>query len=223
MTNILAFDTATNACSVALQVGDLLLEDHRLIPRQHSQQLLPMIDALLNKDQFELSELSAIACGIGPGSFMGVRLAVSVAQGLAYAHQLPIVAASSLQILAQTAYQQLGYQQVIAAWDARMDEIYWGAYHLVDDVMQPVEHDQLVKPNQWSFSQSGEWFCVGNAWQVYAGLFDLPGACHAEQAGLELYPNALSLLPIAQLALEQGNTISALALQPNYIRNKVTY
>ncbi|MDF1759956.1 MAG: tRNA (adenosine(37)-N6)-threonylcarbamoyltransferase complex dimerization subunit type 1 TsaB [Coxiellaceae bacterium] len=221
MTNILAFDTATNACSVALQVGDLQLECHQIAPRQHSQLLLPTIDELLSRDGLGFNDLDVIACGIGPGSFMGVRLAVSVAQGLAYACQKPVVGLSTLQILAQTAYERLGYQQVIAAWDARMDEIYCGFFTLIDGVMQSVSDDQLVAPGAWQCQHEGEWQLVGNAWSAYKDEIKHPDHCQLTVEGSELYPEAKSLLALADDALSKGKAVTALQLEPNYIRQKV--
>ncbi|MDF1795756.1 MAG: tRNA (adenosine(37)-N6)-threonylcarbamoyltransferase complex dimerization subunit type 1 TsaB [Coxiellaceae bacterium] len=223
MSNIIAFDTATNACSVALQVGDLQLDCHQIAPRQHSQLLLPTIDELLSRDGLGFDDLDLIACGIGPGSFMGVRLAVSVAQGLAYACQKPVLGVSTLQILAQTAYERLGYEQVVAAWDARMDEIYCNFFTLNDGVMQPIAEDQLKAPGAWQCQQEGEWQLVGNAWAAYADQIKTPDNCTLSAEGGALYPEAKSLLSLADNGLTKGYAVSALALEPNYIRQKVTY
>ncbi|MDF1653510.1 MAG: tRNA (adenosine(37)-N6)-threonylcarbamoyltransferase complex dimerization subunit type 1 TsaB [Coxiellaceae bacterium] len=223
MSNILAFDTATNACSVALQVGDLQLDCHQIAPRQHSQLLLPTIDDLLSRDDLSFNDLDAIACGIGPGSFMGVRLAVSVAQGLAYACQKPVVGVSTLQILAQTAHERLGYERVIAAWDARMDEIYCGFFTIIDGVMQPVVEDQLIAPGTWQCKHEGDWQLVGNAWSAYADAIKRPDNCQLTTEGGELYPEAKSLLSLADDQWSKGKAVSALELVPNYIRQKVVY
>ncbi len=223
MSNILAFDTATNACSVALQVGDLQLEQFDVAPRQHSQRLLPTIDRMLKKDGLAFEDLDVIACGIGPGSFMGVRLAVSVAQGLAYACQKPVVGISTLQILAQTAYEQLGFERVVAAWDARMDEIYHGSYIVREGFMQATSEDALIAPGQWACDQKGEWQLVGNAWSAYSEQLNLPNNVALSEQGSELYPHAKALLALADNALQQNNTLSAINLEPNYIRQKVTF
>ncbi len=221
MSNILAFDTATNACTVALQLGDKVLMDHRIIPRQHSKQLLPMIAQLLDGEQLTIGDLDAIACGIGPGSFMGVRLAVSVAQGLAYAQQVPIIPLSTLQVVAQTAYQKNQAKQVLSAWDARMDELYWGAYRYEDGVMRCATEDQLSKPGDWQWQESGRWLCAGNAWSVYQHQLQLPEQVLMSAEASDLYPEAGAMLSLAQHALDAGETVDALSLQPNYIRQQV--
>ena len=123
---LLAIDTATDACSVALISGNTTWEKFQLAPRQHAELILKMIDALLDEAKLRLQQLDAIAVGYGPGSFMGVRLAVSVAQGLAFGVKCPVIAVSSLRALAQSAYSTAVNQNdctcdtVLAGWDARM-------------------------------------------------------------------------------------------------------
>ena len=126
--NLLAIETSDAACSIALQVGDAIHARHEVIPMQQSQVVLPWIDELLRAKSITLNQLDAIAFGCGPGSFTGIRLATSIAQGLGYGAGLPLIPVSSLAILAQTAYQTLGWDRVLVAVDARMQEIYTGAY-----------------------------------------------------------------------------------------------
>src|SRR5471032_2163673 len=105
---ILAIDTSANACSVALLINNETLSSHKVIPMQQAQLILPMIEELLLTANITLNQLDALAFGCGPGSFTGVRIAASVAQGLAVAHDLPVISVSSLQALAQAAFLQLG-------------------------------------------------------------------------------------------------------------------
>ncbi len=130
MPRILAIETATQACSAALLLDNgEVLSRLELAPRRHTALILPFIDALLSEAGIALNALDAVAFGVGPGSFMGLRLATSVAQGLAFGADLPVVPISSLRALAQVALLALPQEnKVLAGWDARMGEIYWGLY-----------------------------------------------------------------------------------------------
>ncbi len=128
MTTLLALDTATEACSVALLHDGRVLSHYEVIPRMHAQRLLPMIKDLLAEAGVALSAVDGIAFGRGPGAFTGVRIAIGVVQGLAFALERPVLPVSTLAVLAQRALREQGAQQVAAAIDARMDEVYWGCY-----------------------------------------------------------------------------------------------
>nr|VFJ43935.1 MAG: tRNA threonylcarbamoyl adenosine modification protein YeaZ [Candidatus Kentron sp. FM] len=127
---ILAIDTATDACSVALHLDGDYREIHELAPRRHAEILLPRIRTLLSEAALSLRDLDALAFGRGPGAFTGVRIATGVIQGLAFGADLPVVPISSLHALAQGAWRERGEGNVLAAFDARMGEVYWGAYRL---------------------------------------------------------------------------------------------
>lgn len=215
---ILGFDTATNLCSVALLVDGVVIARAEEAPRRHSELLLPMIDALLIAQNLTVSALDAISFGVGPGSFMGVRLATGVAQGLSFAAKLPVIPVSTLQILAQTAYRQHNVTTALAGWDARMQQIYWGCYQLVDGVMQPVLADQLSDPEAIACAHPG---CnaVGNAWQVYRQ--QLPTAIQSLPSHTELYPFAEDLLTIASKKFQDQDWQQATDVEPSYLRDRV--
>ncbi|SQF87684.1 M22 peptidase YeaZ [Pseudomonas taetrolens] len=128
MSTLLALDTATEACSVALLHDGKVTSHYEVIPRLHAQKLLPMIKDLLAEAGVELSAVEAIAFGRGPGAFTGVRIAIGVVQGLAFALDRPVLPISNLAVLAQRAHREHGATQVASAIDARMDEVYWGCY-----------------------------------------------------------------------------------------------
>ena len=145
---ILAIDTSTEACSAALLIDGDLQGVYKLAPREHSLLILKMIDGLLSDAGITVSELDAIAFGRGPGSFMGLRIAAGVVQGIAYAHELPVIPVSTLKAIAQRASEETRHQHVLAAIDARMDEVYWAAYslqgqtwQLADEVMEQLQVD----------------------------------------------------------------------------------
>ena len=128
MSTLLALDTATEACSVALLHDGKVTSHYEVIPRLHAQRLLPMVQDILGEAGIALSAVDAIAFGRGPGAFTGVRIAIGVVQGLAFALQKPVLPISDLAVLAQRAHREHGAAQVAAAIDARMDEVYWGCY-----------------------------------------------------------------------------------------------
>lgn len=213
MSTILGIETSTDACSCALYSSAGLIERFEIAPRQQSALILGMIEALLSDAGLSLGAIDAIAFGCGPGSFMGTRLASSVAMGLAFSADLPVCSVSSLRALAQSAYVELGATHVAAAWDARMGEIYYGSYTLQGGVMQSVVADQISSPKAVTLNVDGDtWTLVGNAWEVYRT--ELPvayqGTSHL------LYPRAGM---VAMLAASDP-VMNAGAL--NYLRQGVT-
>ncbi len=211
MIKILAVDTATEACSVALLLGDEIIEEFQIAPRQHTQLILPFIEKILKKTNLKLNELDALAFGRGPGSFMGVRLAASVIQGLAFGANLPIISISSLHALAQDAFDKSGETRILAGWDARMKAIYWNQF---SENLRPLfVQDQLSDPQAIPLDAA---VAAGNAWGVYAdqlaGKIKIIEGC---------YPRASC---VAKLALEQFHKKEFTPLHealPNYVRNKV--
>lgn len=143
---VLALETANEQCSVALidQHQELFFQlDDRA--KAQTQTILPMIEAALRDTQTELHELTAIAFSRGPGSFSGVRINAAVTQALAWANDLPVIAVSTLQALAQAAYQTHQLQQVTAVLDARMQEVYLANYVLDDaGIMQLDGEERLL-------------------------------------------------------------------------------
>ena len=133
---ILALDTSTEACSAAVYADKQVYAQFALTPREHTRLILPMVEKVLGDADLRLQDVDAIAVGRGPGAFTGIRIGVGVAQGLAMAADKPILPVSTLAALAQQAYVQQGATQVLAALDARMQEVYWGQYSLKDGIMQ---------------------------------------------------------------------------------------
>ncbi len=220
MASILAFDTATATGSVAVLHEGRCMARTESMPREHSQRMLPLIDALLQEAGVALSSLDAIAFTHGPGSFMGVRLATGFAQGLAFGANIPLIPLSTLQVLAQTAYQSQGVARVLAALDARMDSLYWGGYVCDEQgLMQSVLSDALTRADAWVWP-SDDWNCVGNAWAVYREVFP-SSSSNIEQCASECVPNAEAMLPLAQARLAAKATVSPMAVEPMYLRNHV--
>ncbi|HYF97643.1 MAG TPA: tRNA (adenosine(37)-N6)-threonylcarbamoyltransferase complex dimerization subunit type 1 TsaB [Coxiellaceae bacterium] len=218
MLKILSFDTSTEMCSAALKIGEKLLARQHLAPQKHAELLLPMISELLIDAQLGIDQLDAIAFGQGPGSFMGLRIGVGVVQGLAYGANKPVIAVSSLQAIAQTAYERYGITRVAASIDARMQALYWGLYELDEHkIMQAVRDDSLIEPQALRNEDLSSWVAAGQGWQVYANEHALSFA----ETYSELYPMASAMLDIATYKFKQQEFQSAEEAEPYYLRNQV--
>ena len=217
---ILAIDTSTEFLSLALWLDGRLLSRDIHAGQTHSQQILPMLRELLDEAQVELKALDGIAFGAGPGSFTGLRIACGVAQGLAFGANLPVVAVSTLQALAQ----QSGADKVIACLDARMGEIYHAAYEKKNNEWIEVSTPALFKPEEAPKLNGNDWVGVGTGWLVYP---DVLQAVYVEQLrempkpDHNSHPTAISIAELALPTFEAGLARPAHEAAPIYIRNKV--
>lgn len=135
----LALDTVFGQCSVAIisPSGDILFNDTQIGKREQTQQILPMVQSALKATGLTLDQLSALVFNRGPGAFSGIRINTAVVQALSVAHDLPCVGISSLQVMAQAANEQHHIDSCYAAHDARMKQVYLGAFKIDDGIMQP--------------------------------------------------------------------------------------
>lgn len=218
MTTLLALDTATEACSVALLHEGQVFSHYEVIPRLHAQRLLPMIAALLAEAGVARSQLDAIAFGRGPGAFTGVRIAIGVVQGLAFALERPVLPVSNLAVLAQRAFRERGVRQVASAIDARMDEVYWGCYAERAGEMRLQGVEAVMAPERVSLpaGSASDWFGAGTGWGYAERLAVKPTAFDAS-----LLPHAEDLLALATFAWQRGDALPADEAQPVYLRDNV--
>ncbi|MCT8126648.1 MULTISPECIES: tRNA (adenosine(37)-N6)-threonylcarbamoyltransferase complex dimerization subunit type 1 TsaB [unclassified Alishewanella] len=223
----LALDTSTEACSVALALDGQILALDEVCPQQHSKRILPMLQQLLSDAGVSLYQLDGIIFGRGPGSFTGVRIGVSVAQGLAFGADLPVFGVSTLAAMAQAAAVQQNATEVIAAIDARMAEVYIAAYALDEaGLMQAITPEIAAKPAALpevltSLSFTSQVLGVGTGWQTYPqALQQLAPALIADSI---LYPSAQFMLPFASRAWQQQLFVSAEQAEPVYVRDEVTW
>lgn len=223
--NILAIETATDACSCALQYSGTIIVRHAVEPRRHTELLLPMIDAVLVDAGIGLGALDAIAFGRGPGSFTGLRIACSVAQGLGFGAQCPLVAVSTLQIVAVGMHRSLGTPRVLVALDARMGEVYWGAFEWDDVTMVPVFGESVGPPDAVNVPAGGAWAAAGSGWSAYRGALD---ECVADRLGrppepvdAARLPDASDMLVPAKLAVGSGLAVAPEDASPVYLRSRV--
>lgn len=221
---ILAVDTATEACSAALLVGDKLFSRWEEAPRDHTRKILPMVQAVLEDAGISLSDLDAIAFGRGPGSFTGVRIGISVAQGLAFGAGVPLIGISTLAAMAQGAYRLDGAQQVLTAIDARMNEVYFGRYELIDGHMQLVGDEVVSEPAALVDVRgklAGPVTCVGTGFETYGET--LSGLADELAVSQVRFPAAEDMLPLARAAWLAGEAVPVEQATPVYLRDKVTW
>ncbi len=221
---IIAIDTATEACSVALYLDGTVQERYRLAPRQHAALVLPMVDELLAATGLTLSALDAVAFGRGPGSFTGVRIAASVAQGLAFAAELPVIGVSTLAALAQGAWREFGWERVAAAIDARMHEVYWGGYQFgADAVMEAVIEEGVFAPAATPLLPDAAYHGVGSGWDAYGQvLAERHHNCIAGRSDGVL-PHAQDVARLAVAAFCAGEMVAPELAVPVYLRDQVTH
>ncbi len=219
---ILAIDTATEGCSAALLIGGELLERFEVTPRGHTQRILPMVDELLAEAGCGLSEVDAVAFDRGPGSFTGLRITAGVVQGLAYGADRPVIPISSLAALAYARYQACGDLKVLSAIDARMGEVYWGAYQMVEGLPQ-LQGEEVVLPPEQLQADGDEWVGTGSGWAAYQEALQQQFEGQVSGWDGEALPAAGAIARLAQPGWGQGNLLSAAQAQPIYLRNQVVH
>ena len=224
--NYLAIDASTEACSVALQVNNKVYSRYELCPQSHSLRLLPMIDSVLAEANVTISALNGLIFGQGPGSFTGVRIGVGVAQGLAFAANLPVVGVSSLQAMAQQAYIEFGEEQVLAAIDARMAEVYNGFFQLdKNNIMQAQQVEAVTPPAKLGDLMSAvidkPSYVVGSGWDAYPET--LAELKRNDASPDILFPSATAMLVVGAHKFSLGQGVSAEHAQPVYVRDTVSW
>ncbi len=224
---LLAFDTSAEDCSAALWQNGETCFRHDLVQRQHNQRILPMLQTLLEENGMALGDLDALAFGRGPGSFTGVRIATAVAQGLAFAVQRPLLPVSTLAAVAHRAWREQGQERTLVAFDARMGEVYWAAYRILDQgeclLLSP---EQVSDPTAVTIPEQdvgGAWAVAGSGWESYPR--QLRQSLGREP--LAIWPrlgcHALDLAMIAARQFAEGAGVAAEQGQPVYLRNRVTH
>lgn len=219
--NILAIDTATESCSVALLTHDSCEELFEIIPRQHTERVLPMVDEILQKASISLSQLDAIAFNCGPGSFTGVRVGTSVAQGLAFSCDIPVIPISSLAALAQLAFREEKKENVLSTIDARMSEVYWACYQLDAGLMTLVSKERVS--SVLDIEKQGEWHCLGSGWDSFQSELNQSSKVNITSFTEQCFPHAQDVATLAADLYLKGKVVSAEEAIPSYIRDEVTW
>jgi tRNA threonylcarbamoyladenosine biosynthesis protein TsaB len=214
---ILALDTSTEHCSVALLQGDRVSSDVVRAGQKHSELLLPMVHRQLSEASLRLNDLDGIAFGAGPGSFTGLRIACSVAQGLAFGAGKAVVPVSTLLALAEGS----GATRVVAALDARMNEVYVAAYVRDGDGWRTAIAPCLQSPTALLELPGGGWAAVGSGFAVCDGA--LLGACTGKLARVDAlqHPHAADIARLAAPLFAAGLGVAPEEAAPLYVRDKV--
>ena len=215
---LLALDTATEACSAAVWVDGAVLERHEWAPRRHAALILPMIEAVLAEAELNVAQLDAIAFGRGPGAFTGVRIAVGIVQGIAFAADRPVVPVSTLAALALGAARDSGRARIAAALDARMGEAYWGVYGVAGEDATLLDDERCCAPDAVS-APLGEWFGAGSGWAAHAETLARRLTVSGWQDGF--YPRAGDVARLAVAPSRRGTWVAAEQALPVYLRNEV--
>ena len=231
---LLAIETATEACSVALVSGETLIVRHEIAPRRHAELVLPMIEQVLAEAGLSRHAIDAIAVGRGPGAFTGVRLAISVAQGLALGLDRPVVPVSTLAALALEALVAFGEEGsgaeapaatgplIVAALDARMGEVYAACFERdADDLVTAITAEVVCAAAALDVPVRDAYLAAGSGWNAYADALAQRLATPPKAIGADLLPRASSIARLALRELARGNVVDAAHAQPVYLRDKV--
>lgn len=222
---ILAIDTATEACSVALSDNGNTHAHFELCPREHTQRILPMVQDILAAGSLSLEQIDVLAFGRGPGSFTGVRIGIGIAQGLALGANLPLTGVSTLATMAQGAWRKTGATRVLAAIDARMGEVYWAEYQRDEQgIWRGEETEAVLKPDAVSERLrhlEGSWVTVGTGWPAWPDMANDCGLTLTD--GEVLLPAAEDMLPLAQQQFSAGRIVAVEHAEPVYLRNEVAW
>ncbi len=226
MSSILAIDTSTEACSVAVYRDGHVDQRHELVPRQHNQRLPILLRELFPSGNLRSRGIEAIAYGCGPGSFTGLRIAASAVQGLAFSNKLPAIPVSTLACQVITA-ARLGVLSdaaaVLSLLDARVNEIYWQPFKLQDGLPVMLSEPSVCKPADLVPPAFAEhWQAIGDGCQLLApDQASLPQGI--DVAGPDVLPQAQDMIPLALAALARGEVQQARDVCPVYVRDEITW
>jgi tRNA threonylcarbamoyladenosine biosynthesis protein TsaB len=205
-----AFETATEWCSVALWLDDEIHALETRAPNGHAELALPMLGRLLAAAGLRVEALQAVAFGAGPGAFTGLRIACGLAQGIAFARDLPVLGVSTLEAMAEDS----GAARVVACLDARMGEVYHAALEKDGPRWREVVPARCVRPEQFVPPSGGGWVGCGNGFAAY-------GAMGMSRVFPEVHPSAAAVARLAGPRLAAGEGVDAALAAPNYVRDKV--
>lgn len=212
-----ALDSSTEWCSAALFCDGEIAALERPAEHRHGELLLPMVERLLARAGLDTSALDGVAFGAGPGSFTGLRIACGLAQGLAFARSLPVVAVSSLEALAESA----GADRVLACLDARMHEVYCAAYARGDAGWETVREAACLPPAEVDTLPEGDWVGAGSGFAVHRAALTARLGAALKQLLPDLRPNAYAIARLAAARFARGEGVDAAQALPQYLRDKV--
>ena len=220
---LLAIDTSAAHCSAALLVEGRVTQHLAEAQRRHGELILGMMDALLAAAGVRAAELDAFAFARGPGSFTGLRIAAAVVQGAALAADRPVVGVSTLAALAQGCRRRHGAERVLCALDARMGEVYWGAYAAdASGLMRPLAADRVSAPAEIVAPGGGPWAAAGSGWIAHADALRAACGCAPSMEAANRACEAQDVAVLAADGFAAGQAVDAADAVPVYLRDRVT-
>ena len=219
--NVLAIDTSTEYCSIALDCGDRVHSRHVRAGNTHSEIALPLLDELLREAGMTFAAVDAIAYGEGPGSFTGLRIGAGIVQGLALSRGLKVLGISTLETLAESAYMQDASARVIACLDARMSEIYHAAYVRDGGGWRSESAPGVFPPKAAPTVQGEGWTGAGSGFAAYGEILAARYGAQIARVLPDTWPSATALLRLAGPRLLHGEGGDAASAVPIYLRDKV--
>ncbi len=219
---LLAIETATEACSAALHQDGETRARFEVAPRGHAARILPMVRSLLAEADIALSALDALAFGRGPGAFTGVRIATSVIQGLALGADRPVMPVSTLAALARGVVRERGAGHVLAAIDARMQQVYWGEFRYTAGRLEALGEERVCGPAEVTVVGEAAAWAAGTGWSAHGEA--LAGCLPVPVTGIEgeRLPQAVDVALLAAEVLAAGEApLDAAEALPVYLRDRV--
>ena len=214
---LLAIETATEACSIAVLVDGAVIERFEIAPRRHTELALPWADALLAEAGIAKSQLDAIAVGRGPGAFTGVRLAIALAQGIALALDRPLLPVSTLAALAM----QAPGDRILAAIDARMGEIYVASFQRDGNGVVATSDEIVIAPDAYLPPDGIGWHGVGTGFAAADRALATRLQAQLATVDASALPHAADVARLGALAFARGEAIAPERIEPAYLRNNV--
>lgn len=218
---LLGIETATEACSAAVLVDDEVVERFEIVPRKHNELILPMCEAVLADAGVSLKQLDGLAFGCGPGAFTGLRIAASVTQGIALAHDLPV---ASISTLANLAFQAPVHNDdlVMPVIDARMEEVYWGIYKKIPRGVEMINRERVQAPEYVNTDEKIT--CgLGTGWGRYKDILSKEIPINPENILEQALPHAEVTVRLAKNNYLNKEMVDAVHALPVYLRNQVVH
>jgi tRNA threonylcarbamoyladenosine biosynthesis protein TsaB len=216
---LLAIETSSEVCSVALSVNGETRARHQQAPLRHAELLLPSVRSLLDEAGTGLSELDGIVFGRGPGSFTSLRIGIGVVQGLAWGADLPVIPLSSLASVA-CQVSNPGTRTILVAMDARMSEVFHGSFQMdPNGVLTTLSSERVEAPGNVTADEPENTIGAGNGFDRYDELKRSGQTLAAVES--ELLPSATALLYLAEQWLLVNDPLPPAEAQPVYVRNHV--
>mgnify|MGYP006158930571 CR=1 FL=1 len=220
--NLLAIDTSSRACALAVSRSGHIEESFAVLERRHSQEVLGRLIDLMQSAGIGLSELDAIIFGQGPGSFTGVRIAVGVVQGLGFGLDIPVVPVSSLAAIAQGTFRESGSVDIVSALHARADEFFMGAFHISEGCAEPVIPELIHSPTDAAeLSRTIAWTGAGDGWGEHGALLASSLDVRIAASFAETLPRGTDLIALGERAYARGAAVAAENARPVYLREVV--